>query len=173
MNRQQPTSRIWAILGEQSSGKSTIVAGLSSHSSGGPVTFRDVLTRGGGFLRILAFRQSLQEAKITPDKLLIKISKKCVELERAGITPSFVNVLIALRLQPARGCPGGASYLNELTRAGGKVEALVVLNYEDRYENYHDFGAPVCCITDTESYLRKEHHRGWLIGQVRNHFGWA
>lgn len=58
--------RLWAVLGEGSTGKSTVIGSLISQTGRGPSKFRDILLRGGGRLKVHVRRQSLQEANRSP-----------------------------------------------------------------------------------------------------------
>jgi hypothetical protein len=119
--------------------------------------------------------QSLQEKGASPERVLKEIKNivESAKSRRPAIEPVFVNVLVTLRFESTSKCPSGVQYLNEFVSAGHELRSLVLLNYDDKFEHYHNFGVPVLNVEDSKNYLAKEEHRGWLIGRVKNHFGWA
>jgi hypothetical protein len=170
-----PGVKLWAILGDPRTGKSTIIGNLVSQTTRGPGGFRDVLLRGGGYLRVFALRQACQEARRSPEALVGLIAERALGLMRSrpAISVSRVNVLLALRFAETNGYPPGHQYLSFFVQHGWSIESLVLLNYEDRHEFYHYFGAPTYDLLDSARLLQNPFHREWIVGQVRNHFGWA
>ena len=163
--------RTWVLVGPPKSGKSSTIGALISQTGRGGGGKRDVLLRGGGFLRIEAYRQSVQEAKVTPgDYIKYRISAARSQQRKAAF--SYRNLLIALRTDNVNGLPVGSIYLSEFVKAGFLIESVVIL-CPNEYDEYATFGAPTCEIDTATDLARVPGHRGWLFGYVRNHFGWA
>jgi len=167
--------RLWAIVGEGSSGKSTTIGSLISQLGRGSGGFREVLLRGGGYLRIYARRQSLQEAKRSPDTVIRETQVLVRDLEkRRGISIDSLNLLLAIRSDNVNGLPRASKYLSHFVKAGWLIESLVVLDYEGKkHIPYYDFGAPLYELYESSELVRDKSKHHWLVGQVRNHFGWA
>jgi hypothetical protein len=168
--------RVWAILGDGQTGKSTIIGHLISQLGMGSGGFRWVPLRGGGFLQVYARRQSLQEAKRSPDQVIKDTKLKGRSLEKSHhISINWLNLLVAIRTDTTNRLPQADEYLSHFVRAGWTIESLVLLGEydEQRYSMYSAFGVPICEIYDSKETARdkKKHH--WLVGPVRNHFGWA
>jgi hypothetical protein len=172
-----PKVRIWAILGDSKTGKSTVIGGLTSQSGKGPGGIRDILLRGGGYLRLFARRRACQEGRKSPEQIVHAINSEARRLMngRPRISVCWLNVLLALRFDEDKGCPAGHEYLTHFVRQGWQIESLVLMNYrdEDRREFYHNYGAPTLDLRDSRALVQNPLHRGWVVGQVRNHFGWA
>jgi hypothetical protein len=171
--------RIWAILGEQSVGKSTTIGHLIGDFGRGrgglrpaPGGLRQVLLRGGGYLTVYARRRSWSEARQTPDQVIRTIKQQNSQLENRPnprINAGYFNVLMALRTDRLGTFPIAADYLSRFVALGWTIESLALLSPEDRdVALYHRFGAPICYIYDS-----REIQIAWMVGQVRNHFGWA
>jgi hypothetical protein len=164
--------RLWAIIGPSDSGKSSTIGALISQSGKGPGGLRDVLLRGGGWLRIMALRQSLQEAKQKPESVSEKFSKAAHKQER-NTAFAYYNLLIALRSDQVNGCPIADEYLSHFVEAGWEIQSLVLLEDEIEYGRYIAFGAPLALIPKSAKMTSNQLERNWVFGQVRNHFGWA
>lgn len=172
-----PRIRVWAILGDARTGKSTTIRYLSSQLSTGPGAFRDVLLRGGGYLRVYSVRRAWQEAGKSPREAVERVNRSAQTLvrQRPPVSVCCVNVLMALRFNPTNECPAGHAYLSHFVGQGWLLESLVLMNYrdEDRREFYHNFGAPTLDLFDSARMVRNPDQHAWMVGQVRNHFGWA
>lgn len=167
--------RLWAVLGESSTGKSTIIGGLISQTGRGPGGFRYILLRGGGMLEVYARRQSLQEAQRSPQEVVLETLKVARKLQNRNKTSiGYLNLLLAIRTDSINGLPDASEYLSHFVRSGWSLESLIVLNYAKRkHVLYFDFGAPVCPLIDASRMVssRLQHHI--FVGEARNHFGWA
>jgi hypothetical protein len=82
---------------------------------------------------------------------------------------------MALRLDAANNCPTGHVYLSHFVNEGWLLESLVLMDFrhEDRRDFYHNFGAPTLDLAHSARMARNPHQHEWMVGQVRNHFGWA
>jgi hypothetical protein len=171
--------RLWAVLGAGGVGKSTTVGhlagdfgrgnnGLRRGRGGG---LREILLRGGGYLTIHPRRQSLQEARKTPDESLRIIASESAQATRGGgnIHSAYFNALLALRTDRVGGRPAADAYLSHFVARGWLIESLALLSPTRRDERvYRRFGAPTCYVYDSTGL-----DIGQMVGQVRNHFGWA
>lgn len=164
--------RLWAVIGPPSSGKSSTIGTLAGFDGRGAGGRRDILTRGGGWLRIHAFRQSVQEAKLTPQQSLDRTVKNARHQQGSGIT-AYYNVLLALRSDSVHGLPEADEYLRLYIRNGWIIESLALLDIPDHYDTYARLGAPTGLIRDATENAKQTHSRPWLFGEVRNHLGWA
>lgn len=123
---------------------------------------------------LYARRQSLQEATISAEKAREEVNRRAGNLQKSGLAIGHVNVLFALRTDRARGFPPASEYLSAFVKANWSLESLAMLEYDKRkHGKYHDFGAPICEIYDSYDMVRNPLQHQWLVGQVRNHFGWA
>lgn len=168
--------RLWTIIGEGATGKSTTIGHLISQTGKGSGGFRYVLLRGGGFLQIYARRQSLQEAKRSPDAVLADTKRLIRTVEnRRGFPIESLNLLLAIRSENnVNGLPPASEYLARFLKAGWSIESLAVLNYEGKkHAQYYDFGIPTCEVYETASLVREKSNHQMMVGAVRNHFGWA
>jgi hypothetical protein len=171
--------RLWAVLGGPGVGKSTTVGhlagdfgrgnnGLRRGRGGG---LRDILLRGGGYLTIHPRRQSLQEARKTPDDSVREIANLSARAVRQGgnIHSAHFNVLLALRTDRPGGMPAADDYLSHFVAQDWLIESLALLSPTKRDERvYKLFGAPTCYVYESTAL-----DIGEMVGQVRNHFGWA
>jgi hypothetical protein len=169
--------RLWAILGADSVGKSTTVGHLiGDFGKGkgglrpGPGGMREVLLRGGGYLTVFGRRTSRQEAGESPDDVVKFVKQKASGFQkRAGIVTAYFNVLIALRTDKLGQLPTAEDYLSHFVKQDWRIESLALLSPTSRDENlYHRFGAPTCYVYDSRALKI-----AWMVGQIRNHFGWA
>jgi hypothetical protein len=168
--------RVWAIVGDRDAGKSTTISYLVSQFGRGQGGFRHVLLRSGGFLYVYARRMAWQEAKKQPSEVVQIVNRQAHNLMRAGRPASigWINVLAALHFDPSNGCPSGHEYLSYFADQGWTIESLVLMDYdESRHGFYHHFGVPTFELYDSAAMVRQEAEHGWLVGKVRNHFGWA
>lgn len=167
--------RLWCVLGEGSTGKSTVIGGLISQTGRGPGGFRYALLRGGGSIELYVRRQSLQEGKRAPQDVVRDTLRVARALEsRKNISIGYLNLLLAIRTDSINGLPRANEYLSHFVRSGWSLESLVVLNYSERKDRiYFDFGAPVRPLIDASTLVRDRSQHHVLVGQVRNHFGWA
>lgn len=170
--------RIWAILGAGSVGKSTTIGHLiGDFGKGkgglrpGPGGVREILLRGGGYLTLFARRTSRQEAKETPQQVIKFIAREARKLERQNpaVTSAYFNVLIALRTDRTNGLPAADVYLSHFVQQDYQIRSIALLSPGTKDERlYRRFGAPVCYVYDSTDI-----DFGQMVGQVRNHFGWA
>jgi hypothetical protein len=171
--------RIWAILGADSVGKSTTIGHLiGDFGKGrgglrpGPGGMRQVLLRGGGYLTVFSRRTSWQEAGEPPEGVVKFIRQQNLQFERRGgrrIVAAYFNVLTALRTDRLGRFPPAEDYLSHFVKQDWHIESLALLSPTDADEGlYHRFGAPTCYVYDSCDI-----QIGWMVGQVRNHFGWA
>jgi hypothetical protein len=167
--------RLWAVLGEGGTGKTSVIGNLISQYGRGPGGFRHVPLRGSGYLQIYARRQSLQEAKRSVQEVLRETKRVASRLETdEGLSIGYLNVLFAIRTDKIRGLPPASEYLSEFVRAGWILESLAILNYNERkHGHYYSFGAPTLEVYDSIDIVRQPARHHWLVGPVRNHFGWA
>lgn len=168
--------RLWSVIGDAGSGKSTIVGNLVSQFGPGRTHARRVLLRGGGYLLVHARRQSLQEANISAKQFIRAMNATAQALQRQhGLTLSYLNVLAAIRTENGvNGLPSAIDYISEFVRASWSIESIVVLDYDERADGrYHSFGAPIYEVNDSSALVRQGVMHQKLVGQVRNHFGWA
>jgi hypothetical protein len=171
--------RLWAILGDGSVGKSTTIGhlagdfgksfnGLRRGRGGG---LREILLRGGGYLTIHPRRVSLQEGGKSPKEAAKEIGRECARVERrANIQAAYFNVLLAIRTDRFEEMPKADEYLSYFVGQGWQIESLVLLSPNGRDTDlYRHFGVPTCYVygsTTDFSILQ-------MVGQVKNHFGWA
>lgn len=167
--------RVWAVIGEGGSGKSTVTGGLVSQLGPGKTHPRRILLRGGGHRLVHARRQSLQEARISSRKFIDDMRKAAKILQRRHkLVLSDFNVLVAIRTDRMNGFPPAKDYLSDFVRDGWSLESLAVLNYDERSHGvYYAFGAPTLAVRDSSVLASKPVNHQRLVGQVRNHFGWA
>ncbi|MGY3487492.1 hypothetical protein ACVW1C_005375 [Bradyrhizobium sp. USDA 4011] len=167
--------RLWAILGEGTTGKSTVIGGLISQTGRGPGGPRHILLRGGGTLELNARRQSLQEAKRSPEKVVRETLELARKLQRRkGISIGYLNLLLAIRTDSINGLPRASDYLSHFVRSGWSLESLIVLDYLERRDAlYFDFGAPLYPLVNAAKLARDRSQHEMLVGRARNHFGWA
>ena len=164
--------RLWAVIGEQASGKSSTVGALMSQTKKGRGGARDILLRGGGWLLVHCYRQSVQEARRSPDLSIEKALKPANRLNgRYPIT--YFNLLIALRSDICNGLPKADHYLARYIQAGWESRSVILLDLMKEYDRYARLGAPTAIIDNTKEVLLKERQRNWVFGQARNHYGWA
>lgn len=170
-----PKVRLWAVIGEGATGKSTVIGNLVATLGKGPGGFRLVPLRGGGHLQINARRQSLQEAKRSPADVLKDTERTIKTLQKKrGFSIGYLNLLLAIRTDRINGLPPASEYLSHFNKAGWSLESLVILGYDGKkHFQYYDFGAPTLEHPDSPEMVldRSQHH--WLLGPVRNHFDWA
>ena len=171
--------RLWAVLGEGGVGKSTTIGhlagdfgkgvnGLRRGRGGG---LREILLRGGGYLTIHPKRISLQEAGKTPQQSVKEIVSESARVRRSvKIQSGYFNVLLALRTDRFRGRPRADDYLSHFVAQHWQIESLALLS-PDRHDErvYRRFGAPTCYVYDSNTELTILQ----MVGQARNHFGWA
>jgi hypothetical protein len=167
--------RVWAVLGEGATGKTAIIGNLISRLGRGPGGFRPVPLRGGGYLQIYARRQSLQEARRSPEQVVSDTLKVARDLQKKhAFSICYLNLLVAIRTDVIRGLPPASYYLSHFVQSGWSLESLVILDYEVRkHFRYYAFGAPICEHYDASDMVRDKAQHHWLLGPVRNHFGWA
>ena len=164
--------RLWAVIGPPDAGKSSTIGTLAGFDGRGAGGKRDILLRGGGWLRVHAFRQSVQEAKLDPQASLDRTVTNARRQQGWGIT-AWYNVLLALRSDSVNGLPEADEYLRHYVRNGWVIESLALLDIPDDYEKYARFGAPTAAVRDTKANTKETASRPWVFGEVRNHFGWA
>ncbi len=164
--------RLWAVIGPPNSGKSSTIGTLAGFDGRGAGGKRDILLRGGGWLRVHAFRQSVQEAQLTPQQFRRPDDEERRRQQGWGIT-AWYNVLLAFRSDSVHGLPEADEYLRHYIRNGWVIESLALLDIPDDYEKYARFGAPTAAVRDTTENTKETASRPWVFGEVRNHFGWA
>lgn len=184
----RPIVRLWAVLGADSSGKSTTVGHLVGDfgRGGNGVSpnrgeeFKEVLLRGGGYLYLYSRRQSVQEAKKTAEEIVDIVSKASAKQAsiRPTMSPMYSNVLLSLRTDTKTGLPVAAHYLDHFIRRGWLIRSLALLSPRDAgRELYRSYGAPICYVRGagriSVGSLRGQARISYMVGQVRNHFGWA
>jgi hypothetical protein len=142
--------------------------GLRRGRGGGP---RDIPLRGGGYLNIYPRRQSLQEAGKTPQQAAKEIARESARVQRrVNIRSGYFNVLLAIRTDRFHGLQRADDYLSYFVSQHWQIESLALLTPDRRDEDvYWRFGAPVCYVYDSNTAYSIVQ----LVGQVRNHFGWA
>jgi hypothetical protein len=141
------------MLGDDQTGKSTIIGHLISQLGMGGGGFRWVPLRSGGFLQVYARRQSLQEAKRSPDQVIKDARLKGRNLDKSyGISINWLNLLVAIRTDTTNKLPKADEYLSNFVSTGWIIESLVLLGKYDerRYPTYSAFGAPICEIYDSK-----------------------
>ena len=164
--------RLWAVVGPNNSGKSSTIGALVSQTGKGRGGIRSVLLRGGGWLYLHAYRQSIQEAGMSiPDS--IDRFEKIANIASVSHGASYLNLLLALRSDSIGGLPTADGYLKEFVRNGWELSALALLDCPTEYDRYARFGAPMCDVRDASTMTAVALERNWVFGQVRNHFGWA
>jgi hypothetical protein len=172
-----PQIRIWAILGAGSVGKSATIGHLAGEFGKGPGGLRqtlggkrEILLRAGGYLTVFSWRVSRQDARQSPEETVKFLKRQSSQFDSdRPIAGAYFNVLLALRTDRKGNLPVAAEYLSSFVRQGWIIESLALLSPTDRDEDlYHRFGAPICYV-----YGSRDIKIGWMVGQVRNHFGWA
>jgi hypothetical protein len=167
--------RVWAVLGDGSTGKSTVIGNLISQLGKGSGGFRIAPLRGGGFLELYARRQSLQEAKRSPEQV-VKDTEGLVRRRQTklGLSFSYLNLLAAIRTDQVNGLPNASHYLSHFVKSGWSLESVVILDFDERkHTQYYAFGAPVCEHPYASEWVQDKSRHHWLMGPVRNHYGWA
>jgi hypothetical protein len=90
------------------------------------------------------------------------------------IAINHLNLLLAIRTDSMNGLPPAYEYLSHFAKQGWSLESLIILDYNERkHRLYFDFGAPVCSIVDAAEMVHDRSQHQLLVGQARNHFGWA
>lgn len=164
--------RVWVIIGPAQSGKSSTIGALASQPKQGRGGKREILLRGGGYISVWCYRQSVQEANLDIKPYLAKRNSEFQNVSgRAGGTRH--NLLIALRSDVVNGLPTADRYLRDFQQAGWDIQSLVLLGIPNEYAKYATFGAPVALIDDAPAWATIDLHRNWIFGHARNHFGWA
>lgn len=182
--------RVWAVIGEASTGKSSIVRNLASIKQtykprkdedtilpGGSGHTSHIMLRGGGFIEMYASSQSLQEAGKSPSNFITKHLQKAREKQSQRIY-QYYNILIALRAENGISkLPSADQYLIEFIKVNWEIQSLILLQGLEsstaEFKKYAHFGAPLCEIENSTEFLQDEPKRNWVFGQARNHFGWA
>jgi hypothetical protein len=172
MEDAQLRVRLWAVVGPANSGKSSTIGALAGFSGKGAGGQRDVLLRGGGFLQIHAYRQSVQEAGTTPEESASKALANARRKSNQAAIQQY-NLLLALRSDSIKGLPTAREYLSYYLSCGWEIVSLALLDMAAEYDRYADIGAPTCEVLKSIEYSTEERSRIWVFGQVRNHFGWA
>ena len=181
--------RFWGVLGRGSAGKSTVIGHLMSRFGAGlngvdpnKTAMRGrVLLRGGGYLTFYLRRQSVQEANIGIKEIIDIVNSELERQQRESptVTASYLNVLLALRLEGINRLPTARRYLNHFVQQGWSIESLVLLNPVPADDYFHRFGAPILNVYRPDRPSRLPHSTargaqiGTVVGHVRNHFGWA
>ena len=163
--------RLWAVIGPPNSGKSSVIGALASQTGRGRGGLRDVPLRGGGWLKVFAFRQSLQEAGRTPEMAASKILANARRRQESSVF-AYYNVLLALRSDSGTTFPTADLYLAHFVTSMFELQSIVLLE-EEHYELYARFGAPIAQIKNSAKMITVQTERNWVFGAVRNHFGWA
>jgi len=141
--------RVWAIIGGQNSGKTTVIRHLISSyiltednvvqvSKKRARDYANVLLRGGGTLKLFVRVKSLQEGddktRYTPQEfidLVHKEAKNIGDTKDASIRPFYFNVLVSIRSDvDVKGYPPAYSYLSKFESVGWQLESLVLLGPE-------------------------------------------
>lgn len=166
--------RLWGVLGRGNVGKSTTVGhligafgpgknGLGPRRGG----VYDVLLRGGGSLQIEARRQSLQEGRKSPQKQVEIFDRLLKRRAKSGHHLATLNLLLALRTDLTNNLPKADTYLSYFLKVGWHIESLALIAPSSAESVvYRRFGVSTCCVDRSPGI-------GWMVGQVRNHFGWA
>lgn len=154
--------RLWAILGAGSVGKSTTVGHLSGDFGRGANGLRrgrggglrEILLQGGGYLTIHPRRQSLQEARKTPEESVRVIENQSTPTQRnSNIQSANFNVLLALRTDRVGGLPAAEDYLSHFVTQGWRIESLALPSPTGRDERlYRHFGAPTWLCVRFQRY---------------------
>jgi hypothetical protein len=167
--------RVWAVIGEGSTGKSTVIGHLTSKLGRGPGGPQFMLLRGGGYLRVHARRQSLQEARITAQSIVRTFKARIANLQKnKGLSIGYANLLVAIRTDKINGLPPATDYLSYFVTSGWDLESIVILDYDGRkHASYHEFGVPTLEVYNSSDWVQDKLQHQILVGQVRNHFGWA
>lgn len=168
--------RVWAIIGDANSGKSTMIGHLTSHfgatdnglKSGRADRFCNVLLRGGGLRRVWSRRMAFQEAGLDPSAAADMI------LERQN-QDKPLNILISLRHSSHNGFPGAETYLSSFLKRGWSLSSLVLMGPTPDIDTYLEFGSPTLAVWPRQFLDKSENIEeiGLRVGQIRNHFGWA
>ena len=151
--------RLWAVLGAGGVGKSTTVGHLAGDFGPGPTGLRrgrggglrEIPLRGGGYLTIHPRRQSLQEARKTPEKSVGIITSQAARIDhQKGIRSAHFNVLLALRTDQTKNLPPAEDYLSHFLTRGWQIVSLALLSPNKRDKRtYPLFGAPICYINES------------------------
>ena len=167
--------RLWTIIGEAQTGKSRAVRELASLPTTGGADLKDVLFRGGGYLRISHKRMAWQEAKRSPAESVADIRARIGFAERRlGASPFAINVLSTLRFEPiehaGKSCPEGKAYLQAWISEGWSLESIVLMSPDPHggQDVYGNFGVPTLWL-----YESRKRDVSQMVGLVRSHFGWA
>lgn len=164
--------RLWAVIGEPKSGKSSTIGALMSQAGRGRGGRRDILLRGSGWLVVHCYRGSVQEANRSPERSVEQTLKTANILARHQ-PMAYFNVLLALRSDVCNGLPKADHYLAHYIQAGWELQSLILLDRMKEYDRYARFGAPTAIIDNSTEVLLKQRQRNWVFGAARNHFGWA
>jgi hypothetical protein len=171
--------RMWAVIGAKGVGKSVTIGhlmgefgrgenGLKPPSNSG---VKEIPLRGGGYLDVLGRRQSLQEAGKPPQEFATRIEAMSRRNDQSNpnIVSQYFNILFALRSDRKNNLPLAEEYLSYLLKRSWHLEKIVLLSPGSREERvFRRFGVPICYI-----YESNDRDVSDLVGQVRNHFGWA
>jgi hypothetical protein len=113
----------------------------------------------------------MQEAGLTPQDVAEK-TLKAARTRQGHAVFAHHNVLLALRSDNQTGLPTAEAYLAHFIRIGWEIQSLVLLE-ADEYDRYARYGAPLAYIEDSVRQMAEPLERNWVVGSVRNHFGWA
>jgi len=128
-------------------------------------------------MNLYARRQSLQEAKRSPEQVVSDTKAEIKSLkDKCAVVPAYFNMLVAIRTDNINNLPAADQYLNHFISVGWSIESLVVLGYsESAHQKYYKFGIPLCEFSQAPNLAEKKakgtHHL--LLAPIRNHFGWA
>lgn len=168
--------RVWAVLGGGKTGKSTVIGNLTSRlGKGRGAVLSLVALRGGGYLQICARRQSLQEAGRSPEDVVRDAQRVARGLQKKeALSNCYLNLLIAIRIDATRSLPPASDYLSHFIKSGWSLESLVILDFDaKKHSRYFTFGAPTYELYGASNMAQNNSKHQQLVGQVRNHFGWA
>jgi len=147
--------RVFVILGESRSRKSTTIRALTGAFQRGPW---QVATQDGN-VNIFAQISALQEANISPEEFVQTINA----------TENGPDVLVTLRLRASRANPDAFGYIERFEQEGWDVVAIVLLGRAPQEssnrlsEISHEFFA----IPDSI-----ELPSNWIAHQIRERWGW-
>lgn len=149
--------RIWAIIGEADTGKSTLIRGLTGSDTGSQsrrlTKNCDIPLRGGGILRMhyligalqesgTKLRQKLMETLLdnqnsqSLNAIVTKLYRLKTKLFKNDMFIQNLNILLPLRHQGTQKINVGAfDILNALVRKGAELQSIVVLIKEDLHQN--------------------------------------
>lgn len=166
--------RLWTIIGEANTGKSTTVKELAGLPATGAATFKYVPLSGGGLLNIYAKRMAWQENKKTPEQSVEEIKDKCGRLVGPKRhKPFYINVLSVLRFEAITHpdgtvCPSAYEYLRHWADAGWSIESLVLLSPGiGARDSYGTLGVPFVEVDSAALAIPD------MVDRVRAHFGWV